>query len=306
MIRKGVRRPVVAGVSPFLDRRPVVGWAASEAVRRGLPLRLVHVCQDLRWFGLSRVDRLSGREECYGLRAQGEAVLREVAAAVRLTHPDLEVSATLATGEPAAVLAAESRGAELVVVGTHDQGRFADLVLGSVAREVILRSAAPVVTVPQLDRPARVGEGPVVVGVDGTEVSQAALEFGLEEASRTGVQLYAVHCWLTPPDRADRPLIRDEERRVLAEALAGVGEHHPDVRVVPVLSGADPAEELLCRSRVASLVAVGSRGRRPLAAAVLGSVSRDVVRHSCCPIAVVCPGPPTPRIPKARTAEGVR
>ncbi|SDM35650.1 universal stress protein [Allokutzneria albata] len=280
-----MNEPIVVGVSPFADRRPVVTWAAREAVRRGRPLRLVHVCQESSWLRASRVDY--GTDAVFGLRARGEAVLREVEATVRTAHPGLAVTTRLADGDPAAVLAEESRAAELLVVGTHDQGRFADLVLGSVAKELIRHSAAPVVTVPQLERPPE--DGPVVVGVDGTEVSQAALEFALQGASCSGRALYAVHCWLTPLDRAERSLVRAEERRVLAEALAGVAERFPDVRVIPVLSGGDPAEELVRRSRDASMVVVGSHRRGTLAAAVLGSVSRDVVRHACCPVAVVCP-----------------
>ncbi|SDM37538.1 universal stress protein [Allokutzneria albata] len=273
--------PIVIGVSPFADRRPVVSWAANEAVLRGRAVRLVHVCQELQWFGTSGVDAL------FGPRVQGEQVLREVEAAVRAAHPALEVTCGIADGDPAEVLVEESRAAELVVVGTHDQGRFADLVLGSVSRELVRRSAAPVITVPNLERPCV--DGPVVVGVDGTEVSQEALRFALTEASRTGRRLYAVHCWPTPLDRAERSLVRDEECRVLAEALAGVSEEFPDVYVIPVLSGGDPAEELVWRSRDASMVVLGSRCRGALAAVVLGSVGRDVLRHASCPVAVVCP-----------------
>ncbi|WP_168200787.1 universal stress protein [Allokutzneria sp. NRRL B-24872] len=280
-------RTIVVGVSPFLDRGPVVRWAAGEAVRRGSALRLVHVCQESPWFGASRADYAP--DLVFGPRVRGESVLRAAVTDVRSAHPALSVTTRLADGDPVAVLAEESRDAELLVVGTHDQGRFADVVLGSVARKLIRLSAAPVITLPQLEKPT--AEGPVVVGVDGTEVSRAAVEFAVTEAARTGRRLYAVHCWPTPLDRAERPLVRDEERRVLAEALAGLSERFPEVWVIPVLCGGDPAEELVRRSRDASMVVLGSHRRTALAAAVLGSVSRDVLRHSGCPVAVVLPRP---------------
>jgi nucleotide-binding universal stress UspA family protein len=138
--------------------------------------------------------------------------------------------------------------------------------------------------------------GPVVVGVDGSEVSRLAVGFAFEEAAMRQTGLVAVHCWAHPvstgpgdmlPLVYDPRLLEAEERRVLTESLAGWAELYPEVSVRAEIVRDRPVHPLVERSRTAQLVVVGARGRGGFAGLLLGSVSQSLIYHSACPVAVV-------------------
>ncbi|MBP2471841.1 nucleotide-binding universal stress UspA family protein [Crossiella equi] len=280
-------RPVLAAVSSVSEHTEVLRWAAEEAVRRGRPLRLLHVYRDVRGWAVVTLPGSCIAENASGLRNDAEGLLNSAAVWVRGRYPELPVTSVLYEGDPATALAEESERAEVLVLGRHDRGAVAELVLGSVATALVTRSACPVVAVP-LDAPQVADR--VVVGVDGTELSAAALGFAYRHAERGGLDLHVVHSWPSPLNRQapeDRRQAREEHRRYLAEAMAGFAQEYPTVHAAAVLTEDDPAEALLRRSHRAALLVLGSRGRGRLAAAVLGSVSRVVLRLARCPIAVV-------------------
>jgi nucleotide-binding universal stress UspA family protein len=147
--------------------------------------------------------------------------------------------------------------------------------------------------------------GTIVVGVDGSPASNAALRFGAEEAQLRGWKLVAVHAWLyIPPGPMAEPgliplpsvdiagtveAMRDAAEAELEEAIAEAFSGEPPVEVERRLVEGEPAEALERESKQADLVVVGSRGRSAIAAALLGSVSRHVVDHASCPVVVVKP-----------------
>ena len=160
---------------------------------------------------------------------------RQVARAVRVaadTRPDVEAESQVEIGAPIEVLSSEARRAQLLVLGDRGLGEVAGLVLGSVAVSLAARGACPVVVV----RGERAGaDGPVVVGVDGSPVSEAALAFAFDAAAARGVDLVAVHAW--SPTAIDEELASlvewdaSAESAVLAERLAGWGQKYPQVAV---------------------------------------------------------------------------
>jgi nucleotide-binding universal stress UspA family protein len=85
----------------------------------------------------------------------------------------------------------------------------------------------------------------------------------------------------------DEDRLRDEEERVLAEALGGLGDLYPDVEVVRRLVRGRVRHSLIEASADAGLVVVGARGRGGFAGLLLGSVSQAVLHHAECPVAVV-------------------
>jgi nucleotide-binding universal stress UspA family protein len=145
--------------------------------------------------------------------------------------------------------------------------------------------------------------GSIVVGVDGSDASHAALRWAAEEARLRFSPLVAVHAWSFVPAQpiGDPGLLAvpagdiagqleaesAAAREVLGEAVAQSLGDDPGLEVEQRLVEGDPAEALVAASESAELVVVGSHGRSGLRAALLGSVSRHVATHAACPIVVV-------------------
>ncbi len=287
------RHPVVAGVDGSECALQAVRWAAAEAARRHLPLRLV----------AAHTWPAGGLVGDPGLGFDPRAVLREVvhsrlAAAETVAAeavPGLAVEKAEAEGDPVAVLAGESERAELLVLGDRGLGGFTGLLIGSVAVALCTQAGCPVVVVRELDPTARRSE-PVVVGVDGSPASEAAVAFAVEAAALRGVPLVAVHAWHdvavdpTMASLVNWDAVESDEREVLAERLAGLRASHPDLAVRRLVVRDRPARALVDESRGAQLVVVGSRGRGGLRGLLLGSVSQQLLHHAHCPVAVVRDG----------------
>ena len=145
--------------------------------------------------------------------------------------------------------------------------------------------------------------GAIVVGVDGSDTSRAALLWAADEARLRTARLVAVHAWsfipaqpigdpgmlAIPTGDLTGQLSAESEaaRAVLADAVAEVLEGAPGIEVEQRLVEGDPGDALVAESKTAELVVVGSHGRSGLKAALLGSVSRHVVSHAACPVVVV-------------------
>ena len=167
------------------------------------------------------------------------------------------------------------------------------LLVGSVAVALAAHASCPVVVVRWAEgEPSDLASLPVLVGVDRSPTSEAAIEFAFEAAVARRVSLVAVHSWsdmMLDPEMADWDAIESEERTLLAARLAGWAEKYPDVPVERVVTQDRPAHSLLARAARAQLVVVGSRGRGEFAGWVLRSVSHAVLHRSPCPVAVVRP-----------------
>jgi nucleotide-binding universal stress UspA family protein len=133
----------------------------------------------------------------------------------------------------------------------------------------------------------------VVVGVDGSPPSDAAVGFGFEEADLRGLALTVAYARM-PRWRGDvRPFSDSVAELETAEVHRVRGwvhewqEKFPQVPVTYRLIAAHPAAALINLSREATLLVVGSRGHGGFAGLLLGSVSQQVLHHAHCPIAVV-------------------
>ena len=280
-------RTVVVGVDGSDSALDAVRWAAREADRRHLSLRVVHGFgwPDTRHVG----DPGLGVDYREVLQRTAREVLAAATAEAEQAVPGLDVDPQMIVGYPGAVLRSQSAEAQLVVLGDRGLGGFTGLLLGSVAIAVAALAECPVVVV-RGPAPAP-AEGPVVVGVDGSPTSEAAVAFAYEAAATRGVPLVAVHTWsdlMVDPTFAplvDWDAVKGHEREVLAERLAGWGEKYPDVRVQRVVAHDRPARALLEQAAGAQLVVVGTRGRGGLAGLLLGSVSHSLVHHAPCPVA---------------------
>jgi nucleotide-binding universal stress UspA family protein len=287
-------RPVVVGVDGSASALDAVRWAAGVAAWRNAPLRLVMA------FSWQR-DRVAGgitldAEPHEVMLGVARSRLAEAAAGAVAMLPEEQVETELVAGYPISVLRAESQRAQLLVLGDRGYGAISGLLLGSVAAAMVAHAACPVVLVRNEEGgPVEDRTRPIVVGVDGSPVSEAALAFAYEQASARGVPLIAVHTWwdMIVDARAAMLINWDamagDEKAVLAERLAGWGEKYPDVRVHRKVTRDRPAHALVEESHRAQLLVVGSRGRGGAAALVLGSVSHAVLHRAHCSVAVVRP-----------------
>jgi nucleotide-binding universal stress UspA family protein len=287
---------VLVGLDSGAIDSPELAWAAREARARGTGLRIVHAYQPTHpafpWESVA--DRVAHAELQQAAQRQLDAAL----AHVRRTWPDVEVTGALKDGHARDVLCSEAADAAVTVVGARQYGPLGAALLGSVSTAVAAAAPGPVVVA--ANPPGDPAENPeVVAGVDGSERTEEVLQFAFDYASRHRRELHAVYC--LHPDllaslqwRAIPPAPEDAERW-LAEALAGWREKYPDVGVRRSVLREFPVAGLVTSSLSQELLVVGSRGRRGLTGALLGSVSQGVLHRATCPIAIVHPRGPEPR-----------
>jgi nucleotide-binding universal stress UspA family protein len=276
---------IVVGVDGSASALDAVRWAAVEAGRRRMPLRLVSSYQLSA--GVAGVLDAGVLDV---LREQGRRWLAEARDVA--DEAGVRMSIVLASAPAVPLLVRESRDAALLVLGSRGLGGFTGLLIGSTAVALAGRAHCPMVVV-RGEVPAH---GPVVVGIDGLRDSEEAVGFAFAEASAQDADVVAVHVWHesladvvllghpTPPD-FDRAQQRAYE--TLAERLAGWQEKYPDVHVTREVVRGHPSEALLRHAEGARLVVVGTRGRGGVRGLVLGSTSQHLLHHAPCPVAVV-------------------
>lgn len=201
--------------------------------------------------------------------------------------PELAATARNVTGELAEHLIAESRSANLVVVGQEYPRQE--------VAQIAAHSRCPTLVVPPLA--AGHPDGPVLVGLGMTTDDEPAIGFAFEEAALRRVPLLAVHVWSGIPAAAvgvvspfayDLRVAQSAADRMLAHELAGWVEKYPEVRVERMpLYDVNPAYTLLEAASLAGLVVVGGHRRSLGGSQLLGSVTRTLLARSPRPVAVV-------------------
>lgn len=294
-------RPVVVGVDGSLSALNAVRWGAAEASRRDRPLRLVTAVD------FSSTVAFGGgfgppQDFFDQMEIDGRRWLIAAEKAALQAHPDLTVARCLRSRTTATQsLVEESEHAQLMVLGSRGLGGFAGMLVGSTAVELVARGRCPVVVVRGAEPDGEIPTtGPVVVGVDGSQASEAATALAFEEASMRCADLVAVHTWVEFfSDSAyahgsqlgmDWKAIEDTEAGQLAERLAGWQEKYPDVTVRRIVTRDRPVRCLLEHAADAQLLVVGSRGHGQVSGMLLGSTSRALIYHAPCPLLVARPG----------------
>ncbi|GAA3886674.1 universal stress protein [Streptomyces sedi] len=290
-------RPIIVGVDGSRQSRAAAEWAAREAVRRGLPLHLVHAWINEPLYAPPVPDEPASQR-----------LLQDHHDEVADRHPELTVTTELLPEMATAGLVEQAARAELLVLGSRGHGPVAGFLLGSVGLPVITHTARPVVLVrsgpddgPNDRAPAEETEGDeIVVGLkDLGQPAATLLEFAFSMASARGAAVRAVRAWGTPslfgstppeefettPEHADLQAQRGEE---LVQALAPWRARYPGVPVVEHLRYGNAAEVLLdAGSLHAALLVTGRRTRRPLLAMRAGPVTHAALHHARTPVAVV-------------------
>lgn len=267
--------PIVVAYDGSPDAELALEWAEATSSATGAPLQVVIVG--------TAMDPVVGhfREHADELVAAWKARATVHLRRAGVVDGEVEVR----RGPVVPVLRAASHGAAALVVGSRGHGLAAGSVTGSVSQHVARHASCPVVIV----RPAHQPDAArIVVGVDGSGGSEAALRFACARASRTGEAVLAVHGYHSPVLPPAEPLAgRESAERLLAAATDGVRAESPDLEIVELAVPA-PADRLLVDlSAASSLVVVGSRGRDAFAELLLGSVAQHVLQGAHCPVAVV-------------------
>ncbi|MGO8967429.1 universal stress protein [Mycobacterium sp.] len=285
---------IIVGVDGSPASDAAVGWAAHDAVMRGVPLTLIHV-QDpatRTWSQAKVLEEVAGwqKAEGGGILANASKIAHDIANETS----QITINGELLFSAPGPALVDRSEGAELIVVGTDGRGALTRGLLGSVSSGLVRHAGCPVAVIregeTQMPHPAN---APVLVGVDGSSASELATEIAFDEASRRHVGLIALHAWsnkeLVDVPGVNWPAVKADEERLMSEALAGWQERYPDVTVNKLLVCDKPARAIVETSQSAQLVVLGSHGRNALTRTFLGSVSNAVVQSVRVPVIVARP-----------------
>jgi nucleotide-binding universal stress UspA family protein len=284
---------VVVGLDRSDTGRAAVEYAAELASRRHRPLRLVHAYELIQTTVRPNYGWTPDVESV--VRNSAQRLLDETVEVLCLVYPSLDVTAVLKKGSPVELLLEESHRAHTIVLGSRGTGGFENLLIGSTTLHVVAHATCPVVAVPSPADKENPRHG-VVVGADGSELSEAAVGYAFETASEVGEKLTAIHAWHDPtrtgvgmmmPITYDSAELVKEERLVLAESLAGWQEKFPDVVVERKVVLGHPVPTLVTHAANARILVVGCRGRGAVSSLILGSVSHGVLHHATGPVAVV-------------------
>ncbi|MFI7700622.1 universal stress protein [Nonomuraea sp. NPDC049480] len=277
---------IIVGVDGSVPSRAAVEWAANDAFRMRMPLRIVHAV-DRDWYQVGKYPIPMVPD---ALLREGRRILREAEALVHERQPTVEVTTQDVEGTPGMVLREQAKDAAELVVGSRGLGGFASALLGSVSMHVAGHVHAPVVVVRGELRPAH---GEVVAGVDDSPECEPALAYAFEQAKLRGATLRVVHAWQLPvhafaPEAAyDMDEVRRAQHQVVRDRVEAARKDYPQVTVIEDTVSAHPVDALVEASGRVDLLVVGSHGRGAVGSMLLGSVSHGVLHHARCPVAVV-------------------
>jgi nucleotide-binding universal stress UspA family protein len=296
MTKNPDRARILVGVDGSPASNVAMRWAADEAIVRGVGLEIIYA-----WGSHHSMYPDGGDIDQAAFELEGRAILDDAVASLsgrRAMPPD--VRAVLAEDDAATALVRVAEDAALLVVGSRGRGGFAGLLLGSVSQRCVDHAPCPVAVITSTWDGTL--HGRVVVGVDGSDASYAALHWATSEAARREARLdvvnaYGFHQYPSPygPIVAIDPgQLEKSSKAVLDEMVAGAfGRSGPPTAVELISASLTPAPALLESAKGADLLVVGSRGRGGFRGLLLGSVSQQCVHHAPCPVVVVrCPKRP--------------
>ncbi|MCQ4621429.1 universal stress protein [Corynebacterium sp. CCUG 71335] len=287
---------VVVAVDGGEPSNNAVRWAANTANKRGVPLRLASsytMPQFLYAEGMVPPQELYDdlQNECLRKIADARDIALEVA-------PDIKIGHTVAEGSPIDMLLDLSKESTMIVMGSRGLGGLSGMVLGSVSAAVVSHASCPVVVVRDDNAVTEDTKyGPLVVGVDGSEVSVKATQVAFEEAQARGAELIAVHTYMDNSSPAAGAIVTEDQlqqvdqqrAKKLEDALSSFSAEFPDVAVRKVVTRDRPVRALVEQAQGAQLLITGSHGRGGFKGMLLGSTSRALLQAAPCPMMVVRP-----------------
>lgn len=285
---------IVVGIDGSPQSANALEWAIARAALDGHDLDLINAFAfpaDLSFYGYHGMGAAAPLD---WFTEYARDLLESATKRVHEVAPSLTVTQHSEVGPAAHILLSAGDGASAIVVGRRGLGGARSALLGSVSNKLTVEATCPVIVVG--DNPAPTS-GPVVVGVDGSDFSTAALRFAVDEATlrRTSVRTVTAYDLIVPTFPVDAEFMdrvragsEASAHEVADHALAvlrAAGGQQAEVEQVTVEGRA--ADGILAHSDGAQLVVVGSHGKGLVRRMLLGSVSRQVLHDSEIPVAVV-------------------
>ena len=279
---------IVVGLDGSASSMKALGWAVDQAVAERRRLVLVHALGEpsASWSEV-RVDPAS---TATGVARDAWSIVDGARGRVLAEAPDLEVDQVVEHADPLRLLLQASAGAAAVVLGSRGRGPVKSRLLGSVGLAMIRHADCPVV-IHRPGHPGQVRNG-VLVATDASEQARPVLEIAFELASARRLPLTVLHCqWdvdtMTRQGLHAHAADPQVEQLELSEALAGMGEKHPDVHVTRTVVPGAPEKVVAQAAELMNVLVVGNHQGSRLGRALYGSVTDALVEHATCPVVVV-------------------
>lgn len=281
---------IVVGVDESAGAAEALRWAAEEGRRRGWAVRAV-MC----WGYLDQHHAVPDQkfDPDYGETGARQALGAIIAAALH-GNDAATIEAVVVNDLAPRGLLERSADTELLVLGARGLGRFREFALGSVSRQCLHHATVPVAIVRPHQPPADATHPRVVVGVDGSETAQRALDWALEAGRRRQASVAVIHAWVRPfvggvyvPVLADHMPFEKIAHDIVDTAVDAADTTGLPGPVERIVARGNPASVLVDAASGADLVVVGSRGLGGFKGLLLGSVSHDVTHHAPCPVVVI-------------------
>ena len=286
-----VRHKILVPYDFSADSETAAAYAGWIAEKRGARVHLLHACA-LPVHGLTPYEAVLPNGLWEQVHSSAAERLEEVRAGLASRHGG-EVTAEVVDGAPGDSIQAaiDGFGADLVVMGTRGRTGLEHVVLGSVAERTLRTAPCPVLAVKEGREP---GIAKILVGVDFSEPSDAALLEAAEWANTFGAELHVAHAFDLPltivaPYEVALPTSLLREAREAADAKLEAALDRGRVRTERVEghlleAPAAPALTEEAERIGADLIVVGTRGHTGLKHLLLGSVAERTVRLAPCPV----------------------
>jgi nucleotide-binding universal stress UspA family protein len=287
------RHRIVVGVDGSAPSKVALAWGIEQAARTGALVEPV-----IAWYRFPMpIQPIQDTD----FKRLAEDLLADAIREAPKYPPDVKVVPVVTLGDPTRVLLKVSRGADLLVVGNRGTGGLREALLGSVSQYCVQHATCPVAVLREASR-LHDGERRIVVGVDGSRSSKAALRWAVRQASIADMVVEAIAAWSIPAyygyslfaEGLQSGDLAGRARGMITEVVDELGEGDAESRISATVIHGDAAQVLVHASAHAALLVVGNRGHSVLAEALLGSVSQRCLHHAACPVVIVQDSPRHP------------
>ncbi|MDX3135273.1 universal stress protein [Streptomyces europaeiscabiei] len=289
-------QPVVTvGLDGSPESHAAARWAADEAEKRKLTLRLLHA-----WPLLA--PEPAGTPPEVDQNYWAKRLVHTARAELQTRHPGLLVVGSLVPDDAQTALIQAAAESEMTVLGSRRLESVESYFLGDISLPVVARAQRPVILV-RADAQERAGEevphdaaaSRVVVALKLHGSSDELLDFAFHSAAARGVPLLAVHGRSVPfharvPWGVDHDVTEEltgDARKLLDKALHPWREKYPQVEVADSVRLAGHAKAVVHAAEGAALLVVGRSAHRHGLGSHLGHVVQAALHHVRCPVAVV-------------------